>query len=68
MRVRAVVLSAVFVGFLGVTVPDLDALHERMARQGCVRHPRETFGVRMAQYRDPDGLTISVSEEGRSSW
>jgi hypothetical protein len=31
----------------------------------CVQQPKETFGVRIAQYLDPDGLVISVSEERR---
>jgi predicted enzyme related to lactoylglutathione lyase len=53
----------------GLRVPDLDAFHARVVRQGvpCMRLPQETFGVRMAQYRDPDGLTISVSEERRNA-
>jgi hypothetical protein len=33
----------------------------------CVRPPTETFGVRIAQYLDPDGLAISVSEERRQA-
>jgi hypothetical protein len=28
----------------------------------CLQEPKETFGVRIAQYIDPDGLVISVSE------
>jgi len=32
-------------------------------RSPCIQEPREMFGVRVAQYADPDGLTISVGEE-----
>jgi hypothetical protein len=30
------------------------------------QEPREIFGVRIAQYADPDGLVISVSEDKAS--
>jgi len=33
----------------------------------CVQEPKDTFGVRIAQYVDPDGLTVSVSEQKRGS-
>jgi len=33
----------------------------------CVQEPKEVFGVRIAQYLDPDGLGISVSEDRRGS-
>jgi hypothetical protein len=33
----------------------------------CVQEPKETFGARIAQYIDPDGLVISVSEDRRGS-
>jgi hypothetical protein len=33
----------------------------------CIQEPKETFGARIAQYLDPDGLSISVSEERRGS-
>jgi lactoylglutathione lyase len=51
----------------GLSVPDLDAFHRRMVdkRVPCVQEPAETFGVRLAQYLDPDGLGISVAEERR---
>ena len=29
----------------------------------CIQAPKEDFGARIAQYLDPDGLAISVSEE-----
>lgn len=47
----------------GFQVPDLDAFHERMVEHDvpCVQEPTETFGVRIAQYLDPDGLILSVS-------
>jgi lactoylglutathione lyase len=47
----------------GLQVSDLDAFHKRMAEHDvpCVQEPTETLGVRIAQYRDPDGLILSVS-------
>jgi lactoylglutathione lyase len=53
----------------GLSVPDLDAFHKRMTEKNvpCVQQPKETFGARIAQYVDPDGLEISVSEERRCS-
>ncbi len=49
----------------GFSVADLDAFHARMLEQEviCSQPPRETFGTRIAQYQDPDGLVFSVSEE-----
>lgn len=51
----------------GLAVDDLDAFHARMVERNvpCAQEPRETSGVRIAQYRDPDGLVFSVSEERR---
>jgi lactoylglutathione lyase len=48
----------------GLTVPDLDAFHKRMQDHGvnCTRPPRAEHGVRLAEYLDPDGLPLSVSE------
>ena len=48
----------------GLSIPDLDAFHARMVEKQvrCVQEPTETFGVRIAQYLDPDGMGISVSE------
>ena len=48
----------------GFQAPDLDAFHRRMTEQGvrCVREPTATFGVKIAQYADPDGLVFSVSD------
>ncbi len=53
----------------GMSVPDLDVFHRRIVEKNvtCVQEPKETFGVRIAQYIDPDGLALSVSEERRSS-
>ena len=47
----------------GFQVPNLDSFHERMIKHNvpCVQDPTETFGVRIAQYVDPDGLVFSVS-------
>ena len=49
----------------GIGVADIDALHKRMLENNvaCVQEPKETFGVRIAQYLDPDGLAISISED-----
>jgi hypothetical protein len=48
-------------------VPDLDDFHRRMIERQvrCVQEPKDVFGARIAQYLDPDGLAISVSEERR---
>ncbi len=53
----------------GFCVPDLDGFHRTVVEKGitCVQEPKETFGVRIAQYLDPDGLTISVSAERRGN-
>jgi lactoylglutathione lyase len=53
----------------GLSTPDLDAFHKRMIETNvpCLQEPEETFGVRIAQYVDPDGLVISVSEQRRGS-
>ena len=51
----------------GLSVPDLDAFHARMLEHNvtCTQQPKDLFGSKMAQYLDPDGLAISVSEERR---
>ena len=48
----------------GFSVDDLDAFHARMIEHKvrCQQPPKETFGSRIAQYADPDGLVFSVSE------
>jgi predicted enzyme related to lactoylglutathione lyase len=48
----------------GLTVPNLDDFHARMIEHGvpCLQEPTDEVGVRLAQYADPDGLAISVSE------
>ncbi len=48
----------------GFSVPDFDVLHQKLLLHGvtCIQEPKETFGVRIAQYQDPDGLIISISE------
>jgi lactoylglutathione lyase len=52
----------------GLSVPDLDQFHQRMIEHNvpCLQAPKETFGARIAQYVDPDGLAISVSQERQS--
>jgi lactoylglutathione lyase len=49
----------------GLAVADLDAFHRRMEelKVRCVQEPKDVFGARIAQYLDPDGLGISVSQE-----
>ena len=51
----------------GLAVPDLDAFHLRMLENNvvCTQLPKDLFGAKIAQYLDPDGLAISVSEERR---
>ena len=51
----------------GLSVPSLDEFHKRMIERGvpCVQEPKVVFGARIAQYLDPDGLGISVSEARR---
>ena len=53
----------------GLSVPNLDEFHKRMVERNvpCVQAPKVVFGARVAQYLDPDGLAISVSEERRES-
>ena len=48
----------------GLSVPDLDAFHKKMVGGNvrCIQEPKAMFGARLAQYADPDGLAISVSE------
>jgi lactoylglutathione lyase len=47
----------------GLAVPDLDAFHRRMTQHNvpCLQEPKAVFGVRVAQYLDPDGLSFSVA-------
>ena len=51
----------------GLNVPNLDEFHRNMMANGvtCVQPPKETFGARIAQYLDPDGLEFSVAEDRR---
>ena len=51
----------------GLSVPNLDEFHKRMVENNvpCAQEPKDVFGARLAQYVDPDGLTISVGEEKR---
>ena len=48
----------------GILVDDLDVFHSQVVERGatCVHAPKEVFGARIAQYLDPDGLVVSVSE------
>jgi lactoylglutathione lyase len=51
----------------GLSVANLAEFHERMVARKvpCLQEPKEVFGTKIAQYADPDGLTISVSEQRR---
>jgi lactoylglutathione lyase len=51
----------------GLSVRDLDAFHARMLEHNviCTQQPKDLFGAKIAQYLDPDGLAISVSEDRR---
>jgi lactoylglutathione lyase len=53
----------------GLSVPNLDEFHKRMVDLNvpCLQEPKAIFGVRIAQYLDPDGLGISVSEQKPSA-
>ena len=53
----------------GLSVRNLDEFHKRMVERNvpCVQEPKATFGARLAQYLDPDGLAISVGEEMRGN-
>ena len=48
----------------GFSVPDIEAFHARMIDHGveCVEPPRESFGAKLAQYVDPDGMRFGVNE------
>jgi lactoylglutathione lyase len=48
----------------GLHVPNLDEFHKRMVERKvrCLQEPTKVFGSPVAQYADPDGLTISVGE------
>lgn len=54
----------------GFTVPDIDEFHRRMIEHSveCVEEPRESFGAKLAQYKDPDGMRFGVSEERKGGW
>lgn len=49
----------------GLRVAGLDDFHARLLEAGVtvVQAPKDVFGARVAQYLDPDGLAISVSEQ-----
>ena len=53
----------------GLSVPNLDEFHQRMDERNvpCIQEPKAIFGVRIAQYVDPDGLGISVGEAKRGN-
>ena len=49
----------------GFQVADINEFHQHMIEHEvtCKHEPTETFGVKIAQYVDPDGLVFSVSGE-----
>jgi len=53
----------------GLSVPNLDEFHKRMVEKkvACIQEPKDVFGARVAQYADPDGMGISVSEARKGS-
>lgn len=53
----------------GLNVLNLDEFHARMLERSVpgVQEPKAVFGVRIAQYLDPDGLALSVGEQRRGS-
>lgn len=48
----------------GFQVSNLSEFHKKMVERKvpCFQEPKNLFGVMIAQYVDPDGLAISVSE------
>jgi lactoylglutathione lyase len=48
----------------GFSVENLDEFHARMLERNVtwLHEPRQVFGARIAQYLDPDGLVVTVSE------
>jgi len=48
----------------GLHVRNLGEFHQQMIERDvrCLQEPKDVFGSRVAQYADPDGLTISVGE------
>ena len=55
--------------YLGFRVDNLAEFHQRMLGQGvpCIQAPKEEFGIQLAKYADPDGLTLSFSEAPKES-
>ena len=49
----------------GFSVTDLESFHQRLLQASvpCIQEPRNVFGVQIAQYADPDGLIISISQQ-----
>ena len=49
----------------GISVDNLAEFHQRMIEHNvpCAQPPKDMFGAKIAQYRDPDGLVISVSQQ-----
>ena len=48
----------------GFSVEKLDEFHAKMLANDvtCAQQPSEVFGVRIAQYVDPDGMALGVSQ------
>jgi len=49
----------------GFSVPDLRALHAELTAAGvpCRQPPRDLHGTLLAEYADPDGLPLSISQD-----
>ena len=49
----------------GLVASNIEEFHKRLIEKGvpCIQEPKELHGIRIAQYADPDGLGISVSEK-----
>jgi predicted enzyme related to lactoylglutathione lyase len=48
----------------GFKVANLEEFHQRMVSHGvpCIQEPQSIHGSKVAQYCDPDGLVIYISE------
>jgi lactoylglutathione lyase len=53
----------------GFSVANLDEFHARLLERHvpCQQEPQQVSGARIAQYLDPDGLVIAVSERRASN-
>ena len=49
---------------LGISVPDLRAFHAQLLDQGVkfTKEPTAEFGTLLAEFIDPDGASVSLSQ------